>query len=140
MAVYIYSTQTNSTAYPEWRYDPGKPFHTMKRKVIINGGTGVANKHFVTPMGVMTKVSDEDFAFLKENAMFQRAVKNGWHTYDTSRQEPEDMAKNMKIGDGSAPKNPVTIKETPGGAPIIENKGKGDKSFMEKVGDRFKRE
>lgn len=110
---YIYSTATCSGTYVEYEKS-----HTIQdnkstqghnkiiRRVTINGGHGVANKILYTPMGVATKVTDQDFEFLIGNKSFQRHVAAGFLTYDKKKVEPEIKVKDMCQKDGSSPLTP----------------------------------
>jgi hypothetical protein len=75
--------------------------------VLIKGGHGVSNKHFVTPQGVMTKVSDDDMSILLKNDAFKRHCEKGFMHYEKKYINPEKAAKNMENKDGSAPYTPA---------------------------------
>lgn len=117
---YVYSTATCSTAYVKYappasnessnRSSDG--FNRIVKKVIINGGNGVATKHLVTPIGSITFVSDEDLEFLLQDQNFQRHMKEGFITYDKKKVEPEKKAKNMKDKDGSFPLTPKNFEKS----------------------------
>ncbi len=120
MTYYVYSTATCSGTYVEYetgtsaRKDIGVP---KKRpdgtpiKITINGGHGVANKHFVTPKGVVTIVSDADMDILLQNDSFVRHMKAGFITYDKKHVDPAKKAESMARRDGSAPLTPADFSE-----------------------------
>jgi hypothetical protein len=105
---YIYSTLTNHQKYttyivPADKHMLPEPVHS----VVIAGGANLADKKLVTPRGVATKVSDEDFEHLKKNEQFQAHVKNGFITYRDDKVDPEvAVAAGMKQQDTSAPYTP----------------------------------
>lgn len=100
---YVYSTITNDTYYCEYfPSEKGAP-RNVKKKVLVKGGTGLATKHLVTPMGVVTNISDSDMDFLKSNAAFQRHMVAGFIKIDDKKVDPEVVAADMEIGDGSSP-------------------------------------
>ena len=100
---YVCSTTTCSGIYVE--YNPSEKslnsHSTVKKKVLINGGHGVATvKNLHTPKGVVTVVSDEDIEFLLKNSSFQRHVAAGHITYDKKKIDPEKKIVNMAQKDG----------------------------------------
>lgn len=119
MTYYVYSTATNSTNYVQYESNSSSDLGKIKKradgslvKIEIHGGHGVANKHFVTPRGVMTKVSDEDMEILLQDQAFLRHHKAGFITYEKKSVNPEKMAANMADKDGSAPITPKDFVET----------------------------
>lgn len=111
---YVYSTATCPIAYVKYqprliveKNDRAAPGHNkILKKVTINGGHGVSNRQLVTPIGVVTHVSDEDLDFLIEDQNFQRHVKAGFVSYDKRKVEPYKKAANMSEKDGSSPLTP----------------------------------
>ena len=67
---FVYSTMTCDNAYTLYERTAGGLSVPVK-EVLIKGGTGLANKYLITPLGVATQVSDEELALLKENPIFQ---------------------------------------------------------------------
>lgn len=111
---YVYSTLTCDNLYHHYErnetanaQEPG----IITASVLIKGGTGVATKHLVTPMGVVTSVSDEELDFLKKDKNFQEHVKNGFITFDKVKVDPEVAAGKMETRDKSAPYVPQDVKE-----------------------------
>lgn len=110
---YVYSTASCSTAFVKYKDKPEPEkrrnsigHNEILKKVIIKGGHGISDKHFFTPFGVVTQVSDEDMDFLLQNESFKRAVNLGFMSYDKKRIDPEKKARNMEIKDGSSPLTP----------------------------------
>jgi hypothetical protein len=106
MPHYVYSTITNPTAYIEYAKNSSHDLPVILKKVIINGGHLVSNKHFVTPLGVVTVVSDEDMEMLNNNSAFIRHKERGFITVYKKNIDPEKAARNMAEKDGSSPKTP----------------------------------
>lgn len=51
----------------------------VKKSILIKGGANVMDKTtMTTPNGVVTEVSDEDWALLKEHAAFKRHMERGF--------------------------------------------------------------
>lgn len=100
---YVYSTLAADTAYTEW-VEGGGEIRTPGRTVTIKGGTGVANKNFITPMGVVTKVTEEELELLKANPVFRKHEDGGFIRYSSANVDPEKVAtKDMETRDNSAP-------------------------------------
>lgn len=106
MSYYVYSTITNPTNYIEYATNSSHDLPVVLKKVLIQGGHLVSNKHFVTPIGVMTVVSDEDMEMLKNNDAFKRHIAKGFITFQKKKTDPEKMARNMAEKDGSSPLTP----------------------------------
>lgn len=111
---YVYSTATCDGSYVEYKPDSsrGHGHSEIIKKVTIKGGHGVATKNFVTPKGVMTKVTDEELEFLLKNKSFQRHVKAGFMAYDKSKVDPEKKAIDMAPGDNSRPLTPKDFEKS----------------------------
>ena len=104
---YVYSTLTSPQLYTS--YTPGVEggLPQVAYEVRIEGGSNVANKHFVTPRGVVTKITEEDYLHLQENSQFKRHEKNGFITVRNDNVDPEvAVAKGMNQKDDSAPVTP----------------------------------
>lgn len=102
MTVFIYSTLTADQRYVEW-VKGGGDIAVEGRSVLVKGGSNVANKHLLTPLGVQTEVSDEDYAFLQEEPTFRLHVQNGFITVRQKKADAEAVAADMATRDGSAP-------------------------------------
>jgi hypothetical protein len=127
----VYSTQTNNTDYVlyertwEGSGDNRRPIGPAKvvRKVTILGGANRATKRMVTPLGVMTGISNEDYDFLKTLQEFKRHVDlkhltvikgSGWPD------DPDDIAQNnLKAKDKSAPITPADYIDKGKTPPIV---------------------
>ncbi len=94
MSKYVFSKLPSSTAYTQWHTGPGG-IQTAGRHVNIRGGAGVANKHLVTPQGVMTEVTDEEAEFLLNDHHFKQHQNNGFVTITAGRAEVEKVVADM---------------------------------------------
>ena len=114
MSVYIISTTTSGRKYREmskpklgkdgkWTSPP-----KVVRSVDINGGANVSpGVGIMTPRGVATRISDEDYTWLKEESSFKRHLEKGFLSVVKSDKEvnANAVAGSMKEYDGSAPQN-----------------------------------
>jgi hypothetical protein len=82
---YVYSTATASISYS--KYKPSGPHAgsaQIERSIVIRGGANLAPLRdksqmvLMTPRGVVTKVTDEELAFLESVEAFQRHKKRGF--------------------------------------------------------------
>jgi len=100
-SVYIFSTLACDQKYQNYVVNEGIALPTSS--VSIAGGTGVMNDRFVTPLGVMTAITEDDYASLQGNPDFQMHVANGFITVQKQAEDPEKVAADMNILDGSRP-------------------------------------
>lgn len=91
--VYIYSTLSSSVNY---EVEGG-------RSILVAGGAGIPDKHFLTPQGVVTAVTEEDLAQLKKNRVFDLHSKNGYLKWHAKKVEVEAVIADMQGYDASAP-------------------------------------
>ncbi len=110
---YIYSTLTSDNHYNVFDTSNSNGQSPIVRKsILVKGGTGVSNKHFVTPLGVVTNVTKEDLEILKKDEVFKTHVKNGFITFREDKVDTEVAAAEMETRDESAPLVPEDFKET----------------------------
>jgi hypothetical protein len=103
--LYVYSTLSSSVVY---EVDGGK-------QILIAGGANVPDKHFLTPQGVVTKVTDSELAQLKKNRIFELHHKNGFLRWEEKKVEVEQVVTQMQGADDSAP-------DTEADAEVVERK------------------
>ena len=90
--MYIYSTLAADVVYT-----------TLAGDILIHGGANVPDQHLLTPYGKMTKISDDEYAALKDNHVFQLHVENGHIRADKHKEDPDKIAADMTGRDESAP-------------------------------------
>lgn len=123
MAKYVYSTMTSPVEYGVWAKGGGD-LPSLKRTIRIEGGSNVSNKHFITPRGVLTVVSDEDFEILAKDAVFNRQMKRGFITVENKEAASvERVVSNMESQDGSAPLTPNDFDGVNGPQPELTEEG-----------------
>ena len=103
--IYICSTLANDQLYQNWTNHEGG-LHIAGDKVLIKGGTGVANDRIVTPIGVMTEINDAELSVLESNTVFKIHRDAGFVTVQKRNADPEKVAGDMNLNDPSAPKTP----------------------------------
>jgi len=107
MSQYVFSSLANPQRFIQYASGGADIPVPMGDGILIAGGTGVANRNLITPLGVMTEVSDEDAAYLAKVPAFQAHVKAGHITIEKKRADPEKVAAGMNMRDGGAPKTPA---------------------------------
>lgn len=126
---YVFSTLSTDTAYTDYA-DGGGDMPVVKSTITIKGGANVADKNLVTPMGVMTKVSEEELAALKNNKVFQLHEKNGYIKVMEKPYGIEEVVvgEGMKEKDASAPLTPSDYEDSNGPQPVVAKGKKGKKA------------
>ena len=111
---YVYSTLTNDQIYTLWNCDPQaqKPNVALK-KVQIKGGHGRMGKNLVTPLGIVTEVTDEELEALNKISSFRKHVEKGFLKVDKKNVDPEKAASTMEGKDESAQKTPADFVNPP---------------------------
>jgi hypothetical protein len=99
---YVYSTLSNDQTYQNWAIGEGG-LPNAGHSVFVKGGHGVANDRLITPLGVMTEVSDYDIEQLEHNPVFQLHKANGFVVVRQSKADTEKVASDMQASDLSAP-------------------------------------
>lgn len=112
MSVYIFSTLTASNTYVKYTTGGGD-LPVTERSVTIAGGSNLPNKHMLTSIGVMTEVSDEDYAWLQNDEIFKLHMKNGYLTVRDKPAAAEKVAADMDTRDQSAPLVDADFTEKP---------------------------
>lgn len=100
--IYIYSTLTADQIYTSYKTSPnGVP--TATSKVLIKGGANLMTKHMVTPRGVVTEVTAEELAELRNNEVFKLHQANGFIQVSEAKTDVEKAVSDMAGRDQSAP-------------------------------------
>lgn len=108
--VYVFSTLTCDQRYVEYTKGPNdQPIEGAS--VLINGGTGVANKRLITPLGVCTEINEAQLEKLEQNEVFKLHCENGFITVRTKKADAEKVASDMKLNDLSSPLTPSDYQE-----------------------------
>lgn len=100
--IYVYSTLTADQVYTSYVTDPNG-IAQPKSSIFIAGQANITNKNFVTPLGVVTEVTAEELAELKQNDMFKLHAQNGFISISEAKADPEVVAADMTGRDQSAP-------------------------------------
>lgn len=121
---FVVSTLTANMKYTNWEKG-ASDLKRRARSVLIQGGSNVANKHLVTPRGVITKVSAEQVEILESNPSFKRHKERGYVKVEKYKAAVEKMVSDMESRDLSAPLTPDDYNAEDAAAPKT-NKPDGD--------------
>lgn len=108
---FILSTLTSAQDYTFYNPDHGNAFNQPIKTIHINGGSNVADKHFITAQGVLTQISDEDLKLLETHEVFKKHVENGFVKVIKNEKAKEEAKADMEQADNSAPLTPESYKK-----------------------------
>ena len=75
---YVISKLTGAQDYNFYVPGTGEGVNLVSCTIHVNGGANVADKHFITPDGVITELTDEQAERLKTHPVFSLHEKNGF--------------------------------------------------------------
>lgn len=110
---YIYSTLSNDNHYHLHTEPTNKKSQEVRdiiKTVTIKGGAGIATKQLITPLGVVTKVTDEELKFLEADEAFQTHLRNGFVKIERKKYDVDKVVPDMSSRDGSDPITPEDSK------------------------------
>jgi len=100
--LYVFSTLAAAVLYTNYGKGGADLPVPEGEGVLIKGGTGVADRAFVTPRGVVTEITPEQLVYLEQNSVFQLHKKNGFIAVEESNKDPEKVvSEGMIPGDES---------------------------------------
>lgn len=105
MSKFVFSTLANDQMFHQW-VGGGADIPVIGSRVLIKGGTGVANDRIITPLGVCTEITDEQAAWLEREPSFAAHVKGGFIVVQAKKSDAEKVAADMSLNDGGAPMTP----------------------------------
>lgn len=120
--VHVYSTLANPQAFVVYA-PPAEagmlPVEEMK--VIVKGGAGIASKNLLTPQGVHTAITQEEYDAIKDLSHFTKFVDSG--NIRVERKQAFDIEKivsDMNPRDPGGPITPADFASTPadGSTPV----------------------
>lgn len=116
--IYIISNAANSTDYAIYANTSDKDLAVIQEVITIKGGSGVINKNFITPEGVVTEVTDAQYELLKKDPSFQQHLKNKTLAVVTKKDSaaPEKIASTL-YRDNSSPVRPSDYAKSNGPVP-----------------------
>lgn len=123
---YVASTLSNSVEYV--LYEDGRnpnEVPNVRARVFVAGGANIPDKHFVTPQGVISSVTDEEVALLEKNEVFKLHKENGFvQVLDKAPANADHAAANMQGREPAAPVVPQDYHEDDEAKPATTEKKK----------------
>lgn len=122
--MFIVSRASQDNEYVVWETTPNG-LKRCQKSVIIKGGANVLDrKTMETPNGVITEITDEEWAILQECPAFQRHLEKGFmEVMKEEKKAREESKKKSDKKDGSAQLTPNDFKKRGQKAPVL-NKDK----------------
>lgn len=102
---YVFSTLACDQVYQNYALSEGG-VNTPTGRVLIRGGSGIANDRLITPEGVMTVVTEEEMAILEANHGFNTHKKGGFIVVQERQADADKVAADMARNDESKPLTP----------------------------------
>ena len=124
MANYVYSTLSNDQVYTSYKAGPNG-VNLADAKIFIAGQANITTKHFVTPLGMVTEVTDEQLAILRTNEVFKLHEANGFIKVEKRKTDADVAAADMQGRDQSAPLVEQDFKEDE--APVTNKRSRKSK-------------
>lgn len=115
---YVLSKLANSQIYTQYAKVTGNRLNIPVKQIEIKGGSDVTNKHFITPNGVITKVTADELEVLRANRDFQRHLEKGHVKYFAHNPNVDKEVEKLEK-DKSAPLTPDDYKKKGKKAPKI---------------------
>lgn len=103
MSVYIYSTMSQDVAYTFYKEKKHLgDLHEVESKIFVKGGAGVITKNLVTPQGIATKITNEEYDRLKDHPVFKIHEENGFVVARQTKIGLSIISKDMEKRDRSS--------------------------------------
>lgn len=105
--IYVISTLSNDQLY--CNYTEREDVKVVSKEILIKGGANIQNRRtlFASSQGVITPISEADFAELEKNPLFKFHQNRGFITIrKTNESDANKVAEKMTTKDISAQKTP----------------------------------
>lgn len=109
MSKFIYSTLSCDQKYTLYEVMKVGALPVPTSAVYVAGKANVANKHFLTPKGMVTSVEDEEYELLQKNEVFKRHVERGYLKVEEKEFDVDKAVSDMTSRDESAPLTPEEL-------------------------------
>jgi hypothetical protein len=128
MTYYVYSKLACHQKYVT--YFEGKPtdaINRVEKSVTVRGQAGMCKStdpDVITPAGVRTQITDEEYGLLKNNWLFNLHRTNGHVTVEEVKVNPNKVAKDLAPDEGSRPRVESDLKDK--GPKFLKKKDKDE--------------
>ena len=111
MSTYVFSTLTANQKYPTWEKVRGRDLPVMRGYVLIRGGANLPSKVLVTPRGVVTELTDEQYAQVRKSPGFKQHLENGFLSVEDKPHDVDEVVSDLNEKDTSAPMTPKDFED-----------------------------
>lgn len=106
--VHVFSTLANPQKIVVWSKPPENGMLPVpEREVLIRGGAGIASKNLITPQGVHTAITMEEYEAIKDVEHFKKFVDSGHFRVERKEYDVEKMVSDMNSRDPGGPLTPA---------------------------------
>ena|SRR5690606_21270258 len=98
--IHVYSSLASDQSY-----------QTEAGDVFIAGKANVSNRHFLTPKGVVTTITEDQFEALKKNPIFQAHSRNEFIMASMRKQDADQVGEDLNDEDKSAQDTPARVRK-----------------------------
>ena len=103
--IFVVSKSSTALNFVQYNDAPANTIPKVLRSVTIKGGANVAQpKTFITPNGVLTRITQDDFDFLMKDEKFIDFMAKGFMSIISDDADVEQAARDMVKKDRSAPR------------------------------------
>lgn len=111
--VHIFSTLANPQKFVV--YTPPAEvgmLPVVAREVLIRGGAGIASKNLITPQGVHTAITQDEYDAIAELPHFKKFVESGHIRVERKQYDIDKMISDMNPRDPGGPLTPADYENT----------------------------
>lgn len=111
--VHVFSTLANPQKFAVYDMPDASDANQMgrlpvlRREVLIRGGAGIASKNLITPQGVHTPITSEEYEEIKDTHMFKAFVASGHIRVESKQHDIDRMVGDMNPRDPGGPLTPA---------------------------------
>lgn len=106
--IHIFSTLSSPQIFTKWS-TPSETgmLPTIEREVAVKGGAGIASKNLITPNGVHTAITQEDYDAICDLKHFKDFVESGHIRVERKEHDIDKMVSDMNPRDPGGPITPA---------------------------------
>jgi hypothetical protein len=115
--VHIYSTLASPQKFVKYQMPDATDASQMgrlpvvEREVLVRGGAGIASKNLITPQGVHTPITEEEYQAIKDLEHFKKFVESGRIRVERKEYDIDKMVSDMNPRDPGGPLTPADFEK-----------------------------
>lgn len=111
--VHVFSTLANPQKIVVWSKPPENGMLPQPlREVLIRGGAGIASKNLITPQGVHTAITQEEYDAIADTQHFKQFIESGHFRVERKEYDIDKMVGDMNSRDPGGPLTPADYEKT----------------------------